>query len=205
MTGRNERGMMAAMFKAGTAIAAVLALAGCVSIGSGKVPEQLINLTPDRAAPAGEMASGTMRDALVVLDPDTSRRLDVQRVPVQVDDSSVAYLKDATWVERPARQFRRLLAETIRARGKRLVVEGDDAELSGSTTLSGRLLDMGYDARTQAVVLRFDAIYEDKDGKVRTRRFESEVVGVTAEAGPVGRALNEAANKVAAEVADWVG
>ncbi|MCB2078593.1 MAG: membrane integrity-associated transporter subunit PqiC [Novosphingobium sp.] len=197
--------MMAAMFKAGTAIAAVLALAGCVSIGSGKVPEQLINLTPDRAAPAGEMASGTMRDALVVLDPDTSRRLDVQRVPVQVDDSSVAYLKDATWVERPARQFRRLLAETIRARGKRLVVEGDDAELSGSTTLSGRLLDMGYDARTQAVVLRFDAIYEDKDGKVRTRRFESEVVGVTAEAGPVGRALNEAANKVAAEVADWVG
>jgi cholesterol transport system auxiliary component len=146
-----------------------------------------------------------MVDALVVLDPDTDRRIDVLRVPVQVDDATVAYVKDASWVERPARQFRRLLAETIRAKGGRLVVEGDDAEVAGKTTLRGRLLDMGYDARSQAIVVRFDALREDAGGAVLTKRFEATVPGIAADAKTVGPALNRAANEVAAQVADWVG
>jgi cholesterol transport system auxiliary component len=187
------------------ALCGAVLLAGCVSFGNTKVPDQLISLTPDRTASVGEMASGKIGDAIVVLDPETSRRLDVQRVPVQVTDSAVAYLKDATWVERPARQFRRLLAETIRAKGSRLVVEGDDAEIAGKTVLSGRLLEMGYDARLQGVVLRFDALREDAGGTITSRRFEAEVLGIPAEAAPVGEALNKAANEVAAQVADWVG
>jgi cholesterol transport system auxiliary component len=151
------------------------------------------------------MAGGKMTDALIVLDPDTDRRLDVQRVAVQIDDSTVAYLKDATWVERPARQFRRLLAETIRAKDGRLVVEGEDAEVAGKTTLSGRLLDMGYDARSQSVVVRYDALRQRADGTVQTRRFDGAVPGVSADAKSVAPALNQAANAVAAEVADWVG
>jgi cholesterol transport system auxiliary component len=186
------------------ALAALLLLGGCISLG-GKTPKQLIRLTAETTAPAGDMGSASLHDALVVLDPESDRRLDVQRVPVQIDDATIAYLKDATWVERPARQFRRLLAETIRAKGKRLVVEQGDASEGGKSTLSGRLLDMGYDARSQSVVLRFDAIREDAAGNVTSRRFEATVPGVSANVQAVAPALNKAANEVASEVADWMG
>lgn len=191
-------------FRHAGVLAAVVLLGGCVSLG-GKAPKQMISLTAETTAPAGELAGTTMRDALVVLDPEADRRLDVQRVPVQVDDATIAYLKDATWVERPARQFRRLLAETIRAKGKRLVVEAGDASELGKTTLGGRLLDMGYDARSQSVVLRFDAMRTDTAGNVVSRRFEATVSGVAPKVESVAPALNKAANEVAAQVADWVG
>jgi cholesterol transport system auxiliary component len=188
----------------GTALAGLLLLGGCVSLG-GKVPEQLISLTARSSAPAGATSSGMRHDALVVLDPESDRRIDVMRVPVQIDAANVAYLKDAQWVERPSRQFRRLLAETIRAKGGRLVLEGSDTLAAGKTTLSGRLLDLGYDARSQSVVVRFDAMREDAGGTVQTRRFEATVPGVSPKADAVAPALNKAANDVAQQVADWVG
>lgn len=191
-------------FRRAAPLGALLLLAGCLGLG-GKTPKQLISLTPQSAAPAGELGRGSGRDALVVLDPETDRRLDVQRVPVQVDDATVAYLKDVTWVERPARQFRRLLAETIRARGKRLVVEAGDPAEGSKLTLGGRLLDMGYDARSQSVVLRFDALRTDAAGIVTSRRFEATVPGVTPNVESIAPALNRAANEVAVQVADWVG
>jgi cholesterol transport system auxiliary component len=200
---RGGPGVPGQVKRAGVLIA-LLALGGCISLG-GKAPKQLIRLTPEATAPAGDMGSAALRDALVVLDPETDRRLDVQRVPVQIDDATIAYLKDATWVERPARQFRRLLAETIRARGKRLVVEAGDTGELGRTTLGGRLLDMGYDARSQSVVLRFDAMRTDAAGNAQSRRFEATVPGVSPKVESVAPALNKAANEVASEVADWVG
>jgi len=192
------------LMKRAAILAAPLLLAGCLSLG-GKAPKQLIRLTPETTAPAGDMGSATLRDALVVLDPEADRRLDVQLVPVQVDDTTVAYLKNATWVERPARQFRRLLAETIRTKGKRLVVEQGDASEGGKMILTGRLLDMGYDARSQSVVVRFDAMRQDAAGTATTRRFEATVPGVSPKVDSVVPALNKAANDVAAQVADWVG
>ncbi|MDG2002528.1 MAG: ABC-type transport auxiliary lipoprotein family protein [Novosphingobium sp.] len=188
----------------GTLIAASLLLAGCISFGA-KLPDQLINLTAQASAPAGEMAASSGAQAIVVRDPETSRMLDVTRVPVQVDASTVAYLEDAVWVERPARLFRAVLAETIRAKGGRMVIEQSDVDMAGKQVLSGRLLFLGYDARDQAVVLRYDALLEASDGEVKTRRFESVIPGIPAEATAVAPALNEAANEVAADVAEWVG
>jgi len=188
----------------GLALAMALALGGCVKLGS-KVPDNLISLSPQAVAPAGAIGEGRYADALVVLDPAAERRLDVQRVPVKVDGATVAYLKDATWVEKPARQFRRLLAETLRARGGRLVVESDDYDAAGKVVLSGRLLDMGYDATSRSVVVRYDALREDADGAISARRFEAVVPGVSPKAQSVAPALNKAANDVAAQVADWLG
>lgn len=195
--------MAAHMMRKSAPFIALLLLAGCVRIGP-KPPNQLIALTPESVAPAGAVATGARGDALVVLDPDTDRRLDVQRVPVQVDDANIAYLKDAAWVERPARQFRRLLAETIRARGNRLVLEGSDDETGGRVTISGRLLDMGYDSRSGSVVVRFDAMRKDPAGHLEAKRFESVVPGVAPRAEAVSPALNRAANDVARQVADWI-
>jgi len=189
------------------ALAAFLALglAGCISLGGGKAPETLFNLTATSAAPAGALAGGSLGQAIVVSEPETDKRLAVQRIPVQIDDANVAYLKDAAWVERPARLFRSLLAETIRAKGTRLVLEDSAVEAGGAVHLAGRLLDMGYDARRKAAVVRYDAIRQIGSGPVTTQRFES-VVPVAEPTGPyVGPALNQAANQVAQEVADWLG
>jgi cholesterol transport system auxiliary component len=198
-----REGAVVRIIKGGPLLAAAL-LAGCVSFGGGKAPNELITLTPESTAPAGNIGSGSLAEALVVLDPDTDRRLDVQRVPVQMDDATLAYLKDAVWVERPARQFRRLLAETIRARGNRLVLESSDDETGGRITLSGRLLDMGYDSRSGSVVVRFDAVRKQAGGQLEVRRFESVVTGVEPKAPAVAPALNRAANDVARQVSDWV-
>lgn len=179
-----------------------LPLSGCLSFG-GKVPPTLLDLTPTATVAAGSGSSGTYGSAIAVLDPVADQRVDVTRVPVQVNDSSVAYLKGAVWVERPSHLFRHLLTETLRARGKKLVVEGDPG--AAALKLGGRLIDMGFDARTGSAIVRFEAVKEHPNGMVETRRFESVVGGVAAQPAAVGPALNQAANAVAAQVADWVG
>jgi len=187
-------------------VAATLALAlgGCIRLGAGKPPASLLTLTASQALAPGNGSSGKGEDALVVYDPEVDRTLAVQRVAVTVDPSNVAYLKDALWVERPARLFGALLAETIRARGKQLVFAADDRAALSQRRLTGRLLAMGYDAGSHAVVVRYDAV-RSESGKLATRRFESRVPVARADAETVGPALNAAANAVAGEVADWIG
>ena len=180
-----------------------LPLGGCLSLGADP-PDALLTLTPTQSAPAGFATTGSAASALAVLEPSTSQRLSVTRVPVQTSDSSLAYLKDAVWVEKPARLFQNLVVETIRSKGNRLVVREEDLGARGITTLSGHLLDMGYDVATAGVVVRYDGVLQRPDGQVQTRRFEARVPAA-AEAAEVGPALNQAANQVASEVADWVG
>jgi len=187
------------------ALAFTLLLGGCLGLGGAKPPETLIALTAAAAPAAGTGASGTRSDALVVMEPEVDRKLAVLRVPVRVDGSSLAYLADAAWVERPARQFRALLAETLRASGQRLVLEDDGTASPAAQRLGGRLVDMGYDAAQQAVVVRFEAVRSNRDGAVETRRFESVVPGIAAKPEAIAPALNRAANRVAADVAAWIG
>lgn len=198
--------MMGMIRKAGwiAAVAAAMALSGCISLGA-EPPEQLLNLTAARPAPAGSAASGNVDGALAILDLQAPQKLNVTRVPVVIDGSSLAYLKDAEWVEKPAQLFGRLLADTVRGKGTRLLVGGTDLEYAAATKLSGTLSAMDYDASRGAAMVRFDAVLQTADRQILTRRFESEVTGVPAEAGPVGVALNQAANQVADQVAEWVG
>ena len=194
-----------ALLKSAAPLALALALSGCLSLGGGKAPDTLVTLTPTTVAPVGMAVSGKADSAIIVLDPETDRRLSVQRIAVQVDDANVAYLQKALWVERPARLLRGLLAETIRAKGNRLVFEDADTTATARTRLAGRLLDMGYDARSRAAVVRYDAILAAPGGMVSTKRFEARVDNVAADPKEVGPALNQAANDVAKQVADWVG
>lgn len=186
------------------ALAATLALAGCISLGK-EPPDQLLNLTATATAPAGASASGSAEDAIAVMDVAAPQKIDVARVPVDTSGSTLAYLQDAQWVEKPARLFTRLLSDTLRARGNHLVVSGTDLEDAAATKLSGTLSAMDYDATRGAAVVRFDAVLQTPDGAIRSKRFESTVPGVPPQAVPVGAALNQAANTVAAQVADWVG
>ncbi|RIV88089.1 ABC-type transport auxiliary lipoprotein family protein [Aurantiacibacter zhengii] len=185
-------------------LASFAALSGCISLGGGEVPDQLLTLTPSATIPAGAAAEGQAAAGLAVQVPSVTQRLNVTRVPVTTSDSSLAYLQDAVWVEKPAQLFRNVLAETIRAKGNRLVVGGGELEYAAQTQLSGQLVDMGYDANSGSVIVRYDAVLRLPDGTLRTRRFE-EAVPALPEATDVGSALNQAANTVADQVAEWVG
>lgn len=189
-------------------IAATLApaflLAGCLSFGP-KTPDSLLTLTPTatvRAGDAGGTASGT---PIVLGEFEAPAALDVTRVPVQVDATSIAYVKDATWVEKPARLLRRLIGETLRSQTNRLVVDGDDPGALAPVRLGGTLRQFGYDAQTSSVVLVFDGVLPGEGSTVTTRRFQAVVPGVAPEAAAIGPALNQAANQVAQDVAQWVG
>ncbi len=182
-----------------------LALQGCISLGGGKGPPTLLRLTATQAPAAGSSLSGKTSDAIVVLDPDTDRSIAVTRVMVQVDDNNIAYLPKAQWVERPSHMFSALMAETVRASGKHLVFTADEAVTVLGSRLGGRLMAFGYDAREQAVVVRYDAVLSAPGGMVSTKRFEAKIAGVAATPEAVGPALNRAANQVAAQVSDWLG
>ena len=184
-------------------LAPLFALAGCVSLGA-EPPDSLLTLTAETSAPAGSEQAGTRAEAILIHEPDVPAAIDVLRVPVQVTDSEIAYLKDAVWVEKPSRQFRRLLAETLRVKTNRLVIDGDDPALFAEAHLRGTLRRFGYDAASGGVVVQYDAIRQGQGGKVESRRFEASESGIAAEAGPVGDALNRAANTVAREVAEWI-
>lgn len=180
-----------------------LSLAGCIG-GGVKMPDTLLDLTPAKAAVAGTSATGEIGQAIGVMEPAVPRKLDVQRVPVQVSATQIAYVSNAMWVEKPARLFQRLLAETLRADGHRLIIDGVDRQFSAGTRLNGQLLDMGYDAQSQSALVRFEAMLERPGGQIATQRFESSIAGVPAKAGLLGPALNQAANDVAEQVAQWV-
>ena len=189
-----------AMLAAGLA----LALSGCLSFGA-KAPAQMFTLTPTHVAAAGSGATGTATNAISVLEPGAPERIAVTRIPVQVDPTNVAYIKDAAWVEKPSRLFQHLLSETIRAKGTRLVVGESDLQYAAATKLTGSLVDFGYDAASGSALVRYDAVLQTPDQQVRTRRFEATVPGVAATGAAIGPALNQAANQVAQQVADWVG
>ncbi|MBX7527540.1 ABC-type transport auxiliary lipoprotein family protein [Qipengyuania vesicularis] len=184
-------------------LAPALLLGGCISFGS-EPPESLLTLTPANSAPAGTGGSSEAGTALALVEFETPSALDVTRVPVQVSDTELAYLKDAVWVEKPARLFRRLVAETIRTRSNRVVIDGDDPGALATNRLGGTLRQFGYDARSGSVVVVFDAVRPGEGSGVETRRFESVVPGVGADVRSVGPALNQAANDVAGQIADWL-
>lgn len=186
-------------------LALPLVLAGCISVGiggGGKPLPSLISLTPTLQAPAGQTLSSTSADALVVLEPEVDHTLETTRVPVQVDDYSISYLTGAAWIDQPRRLFQTLLIETIRGRGKRLVLDENLPQVRLS--LSGRLGTMGYDARSRSVIVRFDALRVGRDGVTVSRRFEAVEKDIAPIASAIAPALNAAANDVAVQVADWV-
>jgi cholesterol transport system auxiliary component len=185
----------------------LLALGGCVSFGGGPPPESLLTLSAQISPAAGSGAAAgreTTGRAILVQLPDTPAKLDVLRLPVTINDTQLAYLEKTFWVEKPSRLFRRLIGETLRTRGTALVIDNDDTPILADVTLRGTLLELGYDARTSEVVVQFDAVRTESGGRAISRRFEAREGGVSATNSAVGPALNRAANRVAAEIADWL-
>ena len=189
-------------------IAAVAAatLSGCIGLG-GKTPPFLLTLDPEAEPQAGAARTAAEAATLTILIPTAPQKLRTTRIPVQQDDASVTYVKDAQWVEAPSRLFQRLVSETVAVRTSRVVLDEGQYLTAPGEQLAGQLMEFGVDARSNEVVVAYQAMLVAAGGKTVTqRRFEArEPIGGKVEAKPVGEALTRAANKVAVDVAGWLG
>lgn len=186
------------------ALPLILALGACVSFG-GKAPVSMLVLTADNAVTAGAARTATAADALVIQTPEVPRKLDTNRIPVQINASSIAYLKDAFWADKPARLMQMLVAETVSAKSGNLVLNEIDAGGRAIRILSGSLLEFGIDAATNEAVVVYDVVKIVRGSATENRRFEARRPVTAIEAAPAGAALNAAANDVASQIADWAG
>ena len=183
----------------------LLPLAGCISFG-GKPPAALMTLTPQAQLAIGESQKSNVAATITVAVPSLPQELASSRVPVHSGGTAIAYVKDAQWVERPSQLFQRLLSDTLTARTGRLVLSSRQSLTDPGAYLMGEIRTFGVDGDTGEAVVTYDAsLIRGPETMVEKRRFEARVPVTPIEAVPVATALNQAANQVAAEVADWVG
>jgi cholesterol transport system auxiliary component len=186
-------------------IAAALPLSACISFGP-KPPPSLLTLTAASALSANPGRLVDARQAIIINVPTVPQAIATTRVPVSVDATAIAYVENALWVEAPARLFQRLLSETIAAKTGKVILDPKQTALVPAMQLSGQLLRFGVDEASRDAVIVYDAVLTRDAGKtVMTRRFEARSNAATITAKPVGEALNLAANKIAGDIATWVG
>lgn len=178
-----------------------LALGAC-SFG-GKAPKQLLALTPPVVRPNTGVPVDPAR-SITVITPAAAAVIAGPRVPVYQGPNAYAYVKDARWVETPARQFQALLTEALRAKGGRLVLDARQTTVDPGARLGGSLIAFGVDATTNQAVVTYDAVLTRGVEAAASRRFEARVPVTTIDALGSAAALDRAANQVASEVADWV-
>lgn len=200
---------MSKMVRTGAAIALGLSVAACslggMLGGGGKAPPTLLTLTPQAAAPESVVRTAGAGEAVTIQVPIVPKELRSVRVPAQVGPTAVAYIKDLQWVDTPDRLFQDLVEETVLRTTSRVVLDPKQSSLDPGVTVSGRLSSFGYEAGQGSVLVRYDAALSRAGGaRVETRRFEArEQADGTART--VGPALNAAANRVAMDVAQWIG
>ena len=197
---------MKKMLRVSAVAAVALSLSACALLGGGpKPPPTLLTLTPSAAAPESLARSANAGETVTIELPVIPKELRSVRVPAQVGPTAVAYIKDLQWVDTPDRLFQDLLSETVLRTTSRVVIDPKQAALDPGLVVSGQLSRFGYEAGEGSVLVRYDAAMSAAGGtRVETRRFEARVPA-DGTAASVGPALNDAANQVAGQVAQWIG
>lgn len=198
---------MTRLFRLAAPLALAASLAGCslggLLGGGAKPPVVLYTLTS--AAPVSGTASeqASAARAVTIRVPVVEKELRTTRVPVQVSPTEVQYVTGLDWVDTPDRLFQSLLSETLRRTTGRLVLDPDQSAVDPGVVVSGILQDFGYDAQRRMVEVRYDATIATADG-LRSRSFTAEAPA-DGTAATVAPALNDAANQVALQAAQWIG
>lgn len=187
------------------ALALLLALPGCISLG-GKPPAQLLSLDAAQKVAPGTTRNVAAGSTITVADPEAPKMLDTVRVPVRITPTSLAYVTKVQWADTPRHLFQKLLAETIAATSNRIVLDPGQYSADGGQRLMGELVEFGLDEASNSAVVTYDAIIAGPGGTAiaRQRFTASAPVGGKIDATSIGAPLNSAANKVAADVAAWV-
>ena len=189
------------------ALALVALVAACGPLvqvgGGGKPPGSLFVLRAPPPPPPGNVAP---RATVLVEQPTVVGTLQTLRVPVIEADTRVTYLVAATWAEQPAKQFQRLLIDTLAARPGIVALSAAQLDGQAERRLSGTLIEFGLDLRAASprVRLRYDAVLTGPNrALIGVRRFEVTRPVASADPDAVADGLNAAANVMAGEVADW--
>ena len=188
-------------------IAVALSLSACAGLlgGGGKAPPWLLTLTPQAPAPESIARTAQPGEAVTIELPVVPKEIRTNRVPVHSGPIAIAYVKDLTWVDTPDKLFQNLLTETVMRTTNRVVLDPKQSSLDPGVTITGNLSRFGYDGQEGAVIVRYDAAKTRARGKaVETRRFEARETA-DGSASSVAPAINAAANRVAIDVAQWVG
>lgn len=192
------------VMRAAAAVLVVAAASGCALMG-GKAPKNLITLSATAPSPGPIARSGNAGESVTVEDPVVAKEIRTTRVAAQTGSTTIAYIKDLTLVDTPDKLFKNLVAETILRTTNRVVLDPKQSNLDPGLTVSGRLSDFGYEGGQGTVLVRYDAALSTAGGtRVETRRFEARAPA-DGTAATVGPALNQAANEVALQVAQWIG
>jgi cholesterol transport system auxiliary component len=174
-------------------------------LGGGKTPPWLLTLTPQAPAPANIARTAGPGEAVTIEAPVVPKEIRTNRVPVHSGPIAIAYVKNLTWVDTPDKLFQDLLTETTTRMTNRIVLDPRQSSLDPGVTVSGNLSRFGYDAQEGMVVVRYDAsMIRAGSTAVTTRRFEAREPA-DGTASTVAPAINAAANRVAMEVAQWIG
>jgi cholesterol transport system auxiliary component len=200
-----------ALLNPALAAALCLSITGCgplVQIGGNeKPPASLLTLTA--TAPPGVPATVPVNpsETIAVELPGVPATLQTLRLPVTTSPTQVSYLVGATWAEQPNRQFQRLLADTLAASGFS-VIDSRQSPIAAAHSLTGNLRSFGLDVQNPGnpvVTVRFDAqIVNPRAPKtIRLRRFDATEPARDQSPAAVAAALNRAANRVAADIAEW--
>lgn len=182
----------------------LLPLAGCIRFGA-EPPPALLTLAAATPIAAGATQSSAQARSITVQVPVVPQELAVTRVPVQSSATAIAYVKEAQWVEPPARLFARLLSDTLTSRANMVVLSTRQGFTDPGAQLGGELREFGVDATRSEAVVVYDATLQRQGSTAfEKRRFEARVPVTVIDANSVGPAINQAANTVATAVADWV-
>ncbi len=198
---------MSRMLRVAAPIALALSLTGCMGglLGGGKAAPWLLTLTPQAPAPESVARTAGPGEAVTIAIPVIPKEIRTTRMPVHSGQIAIAYVEDLTWVDTPDRLFQDLLSETVTRMTNRVVLDPSQAALDPGMTISGNLTRFGYDEQEGAVIVRYDAAMARPGATaITTRRFEAREPA-DGTATTVAPAINAAANRVAMEVAQWVG
>ena len=199
---------MKAFLRIGAAAAVAAALTGC-SLGSilgggSKAPPVLYTLTSEAPATA-PARSAAVGQTVTIKVPTVPKELRALRVPAHLGGTQVQYVTDLQWVDTPDKLFQSLIEETVRRMTSRVVLDPAQSALDPGLVVTGQLNRFGYDVQQGLVVVEYDASIATQGGThVESRRFESSIPA-DGTAATVAPALNTAANRVAMDVANWIG
>lgn len=194
------------------ALLVAIVLAGCgplVQIG-GNAPPATSLLTLSATTPPKPYAGPMQASATLAVEiPAVPLILQTLRLPVTTNATETTYLVGASWAEQPNRQFQRLLADTLSARGIG-IVDARQAGIPPARSLTGSLGAFGLDVTdplNPVVRVRYDAQVSGSRTAptVLLRRFDASEPAPVQTPVAIAAALNRAANRVALDVAAWVG
>lgn len=199
-----------APFGIATLLAALL-LAGCsslLSLGPDNSKQRIITLSAD-----GERIVLPPGDALLVTAPDTPAHISGLSVTVQPTPTSISYLADMRWSDRPARLFAQLLADRLDGGAQRTVLSGRQVDIPATVRLLGQLKafsivpdDSSANAKrfTAVVVYQAMLVGMPADKLLAQSECTGREAATSLAAPAVGIAFNRAANACVTTLGPWL-